>query len=168
MIFFIPTETAYILIPLIFFTGVYLAYRDIYKAFIGVLFLMPLMHKEIFSLVVWDLLPIRVFILGLGLILGVKFLFYLKKHGFEPALKYFLNDPFLIVFSALWIFRLISIYNSTDAIRSFSLLAFFSLTFILYFAYKTIITQNTDRFYDILKIYLLVGFLTEIFAIIQY
>ena len=165
---FISIQIANFIIPVIFAVAVYLAYKDIYKAFIGMLLLMPLMHKELFSLGVWDLLPIRVFILGIGLVLALRFVNFLRNNKFEDLLSYAKRDPFLIIFSVLWIFRFISIYNSADSQRSFFMLAFFSLTIIIYFAYKHIILNNEDRFYDILKAYLFVGFLTQIFAIVQY
>jgi 4-amino-4-deoxy-L-arabinose transferase-like glycosyltransferase len=168
MTLFLPIEAAYILIAIIFFTSVYLTFKDLYKSFVALIFLMPLMHKEIFSLAMWDLLPIRVFAVGMGLVLGFKFLVYLRKEGIEKAWNSGINDPFFIIFGALWFFRLVSIYNSADSQRSLFLLAFFSLTFIIYFAYKLILLNNPDRFKDLIKVYLLVGFLTEIFAIVQY
>lgn len=168
MTLFIPLEAAYISIALIFVIAAYLTYKNIYKSFLGLILLMPLMHKEIFSLAMWDLLPIRVFTLGIGAVLLFKFFMYLKNEGVQKVTDYVLNDPFFIIFAVLWIFRLISIYNAADSQRSLFLLAFFSLTFIIYFAYKIVIFKDSSKFYELIKAYLLIGFLTELFAIVQY
>jgi|694.fasta_scaffold02523_2 4-amino-4-deoxy-L-arabinose transferase-like glycosyltransferase len=168
MTFFISPEIAYILIAILFFSSVYIAYRNLYKAFIIMMFFVPLMHKELFSLVLWDLLPIRVFLIGLGLVLAAKLFIHVKKNGFDLVLKEYLHDPFFIILTALWIFRVISIYNSAEPLRSFFFLSFFLLTILLYASYKYVIKLNPENFNGILKYYLFIGFLTEIFAIVQY
>ena len=107
-----------LLLVAIFALCIFLAYEDIRSAFIFLLLVSPLLHKEVFSLVRWDLLPIRIVILALLVTCVGKFLLWLKRKKDFVQIKHYLKDPMLILLSALWLVRVVSLINSKNPLSS--------------------------------------------------
>jgi hypothetical protein len=98
----------------IFALCAFLAYEDLRSAFIFLLLVSPLLHKEVFSLVRWDLLPIRIVMLAILSVSLIKFASWVfKKWNLKEVLA-FVKDPFLISLVFLWVARLVSIVNTKN------------------------------------------------------
>lgn len=165
----------------IFALGLYSLLRD-YKFFIYLLlFSSVLIHKEMFSLYMWDFLPVRFLMLALTLYVGGTFLKHLlgvikQKFNKDPTLqngnqttglKVYLTDPFIVSLSVLWIVRGLSIFFSQDIRSSIELYGFFtSIYFASLFIYiRTKGTPSTVLKY--LDFYVFVVFLLCVFGLIQ-
>lgn len=127
----------FILISLLFFL---LALRNFKVAFLVLLALSIFLHKELFQIYRWDMMPIRAAMLGLlgyGLF-EVLLLFKQTKNlkKFWSLVSGFLKNPFILTLALLWLSRLVSLYFSKNLQSSIFLLGFFTtavaLGFVLY------------------------------------
>lgn len=158
------------LIVLIFTTGLGLTLKNPKWGFFFLIALLPLMHKELFSYIIWDFLPIRVAILGIAastFYMVIKSLYGRKVHLWK-LIKNTFKDPFFLLLTLLWIVRLISIYNSESISHSIAFLAFYSLILFIYLFYKSLLDKEDPKFLDeIIRIYIIVGLFTGLFALLQ-
>lgn len=157
----------------VFLVGSYLSFKNLKWGFFYTLIFIPLMHKELFSFVVWDLLPIRVAILALAFAAFVKLMVWTKKNGGhkldQEVLKFIKADPFLILLSALWVIRGASIFKSEVQDYSLSLFAFYSIIVAFYIIFHHLVIKFGANFYKkVLYIYIAIAGFTGLFALIQY
>lgn len=169
----LPFEIDIAIAVIIFLAGLYLSLKNLKWGFFYMLAFTPLMHKELFSLVVWDLLPVRLALASLSLAAFIKFIIWTKKNGFESARKSVLDfikgDPFLILLMALWLIRGISLFKSQVFDYSLSLFAFYSIMIAFYILFKHLINTYNEQFYNkVLYVYFGVAAFTALFAGIQY
>ena len=126
---------------LIIFIAVFVvSSKNLKWGFWSVLITTPLVHKELFSLGgIWDLLPIRVALLGLFLASGVHFLKWVKSNTLESTKKevwkYVNSDPFIILLLLLWIIRAISLFTAKLPQPGILLFAFYTSVTGLYFVF---------------------------------
>ena len=99
-----------ILIRLNFLSSVFLA-----------LVLSTFIHKELFSIYVWDMMPIRVLLLAFLLNSSFEFL---KYNGFGFKFLNDLKDPFLLLISLFILSKFLSLPFSKDYESSFFLAIF--------------------------------------------
>ena len=93
----------------IFILMVLISIEDIATGFLFLLVLVPLQHKELFSLVYWDVLPIRIAFFGLLLTTFYRFYLWFRRHKKNEVVLSFIKDPILVILVLLYIVRLISI-----------------------------------------------------------
>ncbi len=169
---FLPNNIDLIIIGVLAVFAIFLSYRSLLKAFLASIFLIPLMHKELFSLVIWDFLPVRAFLLGMlffYFLYTIRWFFKHPRAEFIYKIKeFFLYDPFLILLALLWLARAVSIYNSASPLESLALLAFYSLAIFYYILFRYIIQADSSAYTKILKTYLFVGIPVGLFAVLQF
>ena len=93
-----------------------------YKSIVVALALSTLLHKELFSIYIWDLLPIRIFMAAFLLSSFIDFIIFNK---FTLKFLTYLKDPFILINLLLVISRSISMVNTLNLRSSLSLTAFF-------------------------------------------
>ncbi|MBI4091336.1 glycosyltransferase family 39 protein [candidate division WWE3 bacterium] len=153
----------------IFSLCVFLAYEDLRSAFIFLLIVSLLLHKEVFSLVRWDVLPIRLAVLALLLTSTFKFFLWFKKKKDVAEIKKYVRDPMFLLLFSLFLIRAISIFNSKNIKASLLLLAFFLTVVFLYIVISYLAERYSDRFVlSALKFYSLVALATAFIALLQF
>lgn len=132
----------------------------------------PLLHKETFSLVIWDLLPIRLVLAAVGLVSIGRFITWYKKNGrsaVNSELGTFLKDPVLILLLSLLTVRVLSLINTLNLVASLKLLTFFGGILFFYIFSKYLAQKNGWSFMQTAtKLYVFVAFVTGILAILQF
>ncbi|MEK7595151.1 MAG: glycosyltransferase family 39 protein [Patescibacteria group bacterium] len=152
----------------IFVLCLFLAHEDLRSAFVFLLLVSPLLHKEVFSLVRWDLLPIRIVMLSILFVCGVKFIFFVKKKKLSQ-MKEYINDPLLILLCLLWGIRLLSLINSKNLGASLLIFSFFTTMVFLYILIVYLSKKYKEKFVlTSIKFYSLVSLATAIIALLQF
>src|SRR3989344_6694268 len=158
-----------LLLIAIFALCVFLAYEDLRSAFIFLLLVSPLLHKEFFSLVKWDVLPIRIVILAILATSVLKFILWFKKTRDFLKVKKFLLDPMLLVLLALFLIRVISLFNSRNLVSSLLVLTFYATMVFLYILLSYLSERYGVKFVlSLIKFYSLVAFGTAVIASLQF
>ena len=158
-----------LLLIAIFALCVFLAYEDLRSAFIFLLLVSPLLHKEVFSLVKWDVLPIRIVILAILATSVFKFILWFKKTRDFLKVKKFLLDPMLLVLLALFLIRVISLFNSRNLVSSLLVLTFYATMVFLYILLSYLSERYGVKFVlSLIKFYSLVAFGTAVIASLQF
>ncbi len=134
--------------------------------------LIPLMHKEIFSLGYWDLLPIRIVAIGITIAVIYKFIKWRvkvdKKTCRNRVKEVLLHDYFFVLLAILWLVRGITLYKSENLPYSLGLFAFYSFVLSIYLIYRYSLVKLGEKWYlKILYVYLGIGLLASIFAYVQ-
>lgn len=161
------------IIVITFLLGLYLSFKSLKWGFLYTLAFIPLMHKELFSFYMWDILPIRIAILALATAGGIQALIWIKKNGWQKfgdkVINFLKTDPFLILLLTLWVIRGLSIFKSEMQNYSVTLFAFFSIVIAFYVVYRHLISKYGESFYkSVLSIYFGIAAFTGAFAVIQY
>ena len=161
------------LITLIFLGSFLLSIKKFYYGFWLLVVLSPLVHKEYFSLGVWNLFPSRIAFAGVGAAALYHFYKYLRENKrtliMSKVNEFVYKDPFLILLAILWVVRGISIFKSSSVNDSLLLFLFYSSIVIYYVFLKTIINKHKEKFFEkTINLYLGVGVATGIFAVVQY
>ena len=115
-------------IIIIFFAAVVLSAKNLKWGVWGYILLVPLMHKELFSVSgIWDLLPIRIYSLGLILVGIYRLTPHLKsKKIFRDTfyISLFKSDPFALLLTTLLVARFVSMTGPHFSIEGVKLLGF--------------------------------------------
>jgi len=118
------------------------------------LVLSTLLHKEVFSILRWDFLPVRFYMLGVCLfvLLDASNTFYIEKN--LKKYKKVLKDPVIVLLILLWVVRTLSVTFSRNYTASVQLLAFFTsivgLGIILFVKYA----GQTQKLLNFIKFYI--------------
>lgn len=153
----------------IFFLCIFLAYEDLRSAFIFLLLVSPLLHKEVFSLVRWDTLPVRIVMLSLIATCIFKFLLWFKKKRDYTEIKKYALDPMFILLALLWIVRAVSLVNSRNLQASLLLLAFYTTMVFLYVLISYLAKRYGEKFIlSNIKFYSLIAFATAVVGLLQF
>jgi 4-amino-4-deoxy-L-arabinose transferase-like glycosyltransferase len=140
--------------------------KNLKLSFYILIVLSVLLHKELFSLYRWDLLPVRVFMFAYFL-MSVWFVFSaLKNQGLKATIKR-LWEPFLLFLGALWLVRGASIAFSKNLTSSVFLYAFFSTIFVLSFYLFYTLRNNPDQILKYLRFYIYLAFGLTVFGYFQ-
>ncbi|EKE00351.1 MAG: Glycosyl transferase, family 39 [uncultured bacterium] len=128
------------------------------------------LHKELFSLYRWDLLPVRLFMLALCATSGIWLVasFFKEKKLFVRKLTAGIKDPFTITLILLWVVRAASIIFSKNLPASFFLLAFFTTIVVLGVVLYNRFKESPDEIIKYIKIYGLVVLGACLFAFFQF
>ncbi len=150
-----------LLIPLIFIVSLALLIADEMRAFKVMLVLSVLLHKELFSIHMWDVLPIRIFMLAF-----FAYALFLLAKIFKKSGE-FLKDPFVILMLLLWLVQGISIIFSKNLTYSIFLYGFSTTitAFVIYF-YKRF-KSEPDSVFSLIKFYVYVIFAACLFGFVQ-
>lgn len=136
------------------------------------LVLSVLVHKELFSIQRWDLLPIRLAMLVFlvySLILATRYLLNLKTFKQRViAVKTFLSDPFTFALVALWFIRGASLIFSKNLTSSVFLFGFFTtIVAIGLYIYKKF-AHDPQAILNYIKLYIIIGFSLGVFCCFQF
>lgn len=147
--------------------------RDLLYGFLFLIFLTPLAHKEDFSLIIWDLLPVRIAFIGfvIGGLLKYKH-YFTNKDKFKKLLalfkKYYLRDYIFIFLVLLLIQRGLSLLSVADFNFSVKLYLFYISIVVLYFFIKILFVKNKEVFINyVLKSFIYMSIATSVFAFAQ-
>lgn len=151
-----------ILIVLILILSLILIRFNFISAVILALVLSTFLHKELFSLYLWDLLPVRV-LMGAFLINSIYEFIRFNKLSlrFLPYLK----DPFILINILIIFARLISTINSLNLNASLNLNLFFiSITI---FVINIYIKLKPSEILDLLKKYINISVILSLIVFVQ-
>lgn len=150
------------IILLIFTLSLVLIRVNFFSSLILALVLSGFLHKELFSLYIWDVLPIRIF-MGAFLISSVYDFFKFNKLSlrFLPYLK----DPFIILNILLVASKLISTINSLHINHSLFLNMFFITVSV--FVVTVYLKISGSDLLNLFKIYVLYGVILSLVTFIQ-
>lgn len=160
-----------LILPLLFIFGFLLFLKDKKHSVTTLLVLSLFLHKEVFSIYMWDILPIRIVMLSLlGYVFYEVFKYLRKsktKHKVYEDIHNIVTDPFLLALTVLWFIRGISIVFTKNLSASLFLFGFFTtivaLGYYLYFYYK----NSPDNVLGFIKTYIFLVFLACVFGYIQ-
>ncbi|MFC1756059.1 glycosyltransferase family 39 protein [Patescibacteria group bacterium] len=131
------------------------------------LVLSTLLHKEVFSIYEWDFLPVRFFMLSLGIFLVYDvFKTYLKEKSIKKYLS-ILKDPLVLILILLWLVRAASIIFSKNLTASIQLLAFFTTVVALGILLYKNFYEKEDKLLDLIKFYIKVTLVLTFFGLFQ-
>lgn len=160
-----------LLVLILFVTAsIILVFKDFKRAFFVLLVLSVLLHKEFFSIWYWDVLPVRVLMVAATVFVGVKILEWLLKNNIQTwklQTKKLLNDPFIILFTLLWLVRGISLVNTTETFHSILFMGFFTAVyFVITYTYLSLFTSQ-KTILEFLDFYVFVVFCASLFGYFQ-
>ncbi|NMB69655.1 phospholipid carrier-dependent glycosyltransferase [candidate division WWE3 bacterium] len=127
-----------------------------------------LLHKELFSFYRWDLLPIRALMFGVLLAALTKFALYVKTNKKFPGFQLFIDQPFLLMLTILWVVRGLSILFSFNLEASVLLFGFFTTVVALGILLLGYLKGQPEKALSYLKFYIYVAFGLSLFGFVQY
>ncbi|MFA6981747.1 MAG: O-antigen ligase family protein, partial [Patescibacteria group bacterium] len=128
------------------------------------LVLSVLLHKELFSIFKWDVLPIRLFMLAF-LCYGVLAFFKTNK-TFKEKLTFF-KDPFVLILTLIWVVSGFSIYFSKNLYSSLSLYGFFTCIVASVLALYRYFRGDIERPLKVLRFYMYLAAVLCLFCVFQ-
>lgn len=153
----------------IFILLVLVSIEDALTGFLLLLMLIPLQHKEFFSLVYWDVLPIRIAFIGLILTTGYRSYLWFRRNKNTKVIYDFLKDPILIFLFLLYLVRLISLFFADNLFAGAKLLVFYTVIVYFYILIKHLYLKHGQKFIDrSILVYLVTGIVTGIIALVQF
>lgn len=154
-------------ILLIFIASYILILKDFKVSLYVLIVLSVLLHKELFSFYKWDLMPVRVFMLGV-VCAGITriYLFYAKNRSLKPVFKY-LKDPFIIILLLIWITRAVSLVFSANLQASILLLGFFTTVVALGIYVYITFKDSPEKLLKYVKFYIYTVFVLTLFGLFQ-
>ncbi len=154
-------------LAIIFIASVILIQRNFKASLLVLIFLSVLLHKELFSIYRWDLMPVRVFMVALVLTSCLKFfIWFVTKRDIRKILA-FVKDPFILLLDLLWLVRGISILNSRNLSASISLFGFFTTVVFLGIALYKFFYLRPEDILKYVKFYISLVFGLCVFGLIQ-
>ena len=147
----------------------YLLRKNFFSGLVLALVLSTFLHKELFSIYIWDMLPIRIF-MG-AFLLNSVYEFYLFNKFSTKFVKY-LKDPFILLNIFVVFSKLISIINSLNLSASINLNIFtitasvFLITIYIKLGYQEIL--NLFEKYIVIGVILSLVTLVQLFLYFKY
>ncbi len=143
-----------------------LAWQDLRYGLYFLVATLPLDNRIVFTLGLPRLLPVRAVLLA---VIFVSLIKWRKKYWvwFKP--NHLFEDGILVLLSALWIIRLISLINADHLGHSLGLLSFYTAVLALYFILRAAYSvHGKDFVLQLLYLYLFVGFATGFVSVAQF
>lgn len=132
---------------------------------------LPLANRDIFSLFLSRLFPVRIVLVSLIAVslvfLFVDFLKAEKRVWIGSRLKEIGRDVFLKILLVLWLVRLLSLRNSLNLKASLDLLLFYSSIIALYLILKFIYENQKGKIGPLFRLHLIVVSLVALYGLIQ-
>jgi len=131
------------------------------------LVLSTLLHKEVFSILRWDFLPVRFYMVGVGLFIlsELAFTFY-KERSLRKYTK-IIKDPVMVSLFVLWGVRAVSIVFSKNFTASLQLLAFFTTIVLLGVTLFSRYAGQTHKLLKLVKFYIYLAMGLTVFGFLQ-
>jgi len=151
------------------FLTLFFTFENLKFGFYLFIAVIPLLHKETFSLVIWDLLPIRLVLAAMGLVAVARFVVWWRQKADSSKVNNFLKDPILIFLLVLLAIRLLSLINTLDLVSSLKLLVFYVGIIFFYGFFKFLAERDRYPFLkSVTTLYVWVGLITGVLAIFQF
>jgi len=151
-----------ILLVLILIASIVLIRVNFLSACTLALVLSTFIHKELFSIYIWDMLPIRV-LMG-AFVLNSLYDFY-KFNGFSSKFLKYLKDPFIILLILFLVSKFVSSINSLDLRTSIFMNIFYFA--IVNFVITVYLKLKEDELLSLFKKYILIAFVLSLVPFIQ-
>jgi len=123
------------------------------------IFLIPLTHKESFSILDPDLVWSRFILLAVSIVGLVIFVRNLKSY---------IKNPIFVLFSFVVLFHALSLLQSKDLVDSLRMVGFLTAILFLYPVVKKVISINSGNIFDLIKVYVVSFLGVIVFLIFQY
>lgn len=151
-----------ILVLLIFIACFILIRINFLSSVILALVLSTFLHKEMFSIYIWDLLPIRIL---MGAYLLNSFYEFIKFNKLSFKFVNYLKDPLILLLILFVVSKLISTFNSLD-IKTSLFLNLFYLS-IVNFIITLYLKLDAKQLFEIFHKYIFIAFLVSLVPFIQ-
>lgn len=152
----------------IFLVSYFLIVRNFKTSLYVLMILSVLVHKELFSIYRWDLLPVRAFMLALFCAGITKIYFWFAAgHKKEDILKV-IKDPYIVLLFFLWFIRGLSIIFTKNIQASLLMYGFFTTIVALVIFLVLNLKGKKDEVLKYLKFYIYVVFGLTLFGYFQY
>jgi len=125
-----------------------------------------LLHKELFSIYSWNILPARIFMLAVSVFVAVDVAKSLKKKDVS-WLKKDLANPVFISLAFFWIVAGLSVFFSKNTGASLSIYAFLTSVLALSIYLVRVFQGDRVQVLHFTKIYILVAFILSLIGFIQ-
>lgn len=149
---------------LIFIVSLVLILKDFKMSLVVLLILSVFLHKELFELYRWDLMPIRAIMLAYT-VFGIYKLF---KFGSIGKIISFCKEPYILLLLLLLVSKAVSILFSKNIGASVSLTAFFATVTVLGIILFIYLKNKPAETLSLIKIYILVVFVSCLFGYFQF
>lgn len=156
-----------IILALISIFSLILLFKNFDLGFKVLLVLSVFLHKELFSIFQWDLLPVRFFMLALGVYTFWQFVLWWKEGFLKDKIIRYLKDPFMVVLVLLWLVRGISIIYSKNLQASLLLFSFFTLVIALGLITFDKYFGQTEKLLGFVKYFIYLTFVLTLFGYFQ-
>ena len=159
------------ILALLFIVSSLLVFLNLKAALSVLLVLSVLLHKELFSIYRWDVLPVRIFMIAFAIVSGINFVMWLTKGGdisknILKALRY-LKDPFVVFLLLLWLIRAVSLIFTKNLPASVFLLGFFTTMVVLGLVLYKKYLGFPEEVLTFIKYYIYIVFGLSLIAFIQ-
>ena len=124
-----------IFLVLIFIFSLLVLFTDAKRSLYVLLGVSVLLHKELFSIYAWNLLPARVFMAALCLFVVARLFIAMRKKDYSWV-KQSLGNPAGIFLLLFWVVAGVSMFFSKNIKASLSMYAFLTTVIALYFYLK--------------------------------
>lgn len=155
-----------VFLALILVLGILLLLTDHKKAVYILLVVSVLLHKELFSIYAWNILPARVFMMSLLVFITLKLLQSARNRNMF-WIKRSLTHPAGAMLVAFWVIAGLSMFYSKNIQASLSLYAYLTTIVALYFYLSIIFEEDSENVLKVLKTYSFIAFLLSIIGFIQ-
>ena len=152
-----------IIVGVVLFVLCFLLIR--YKFYLSLtvgLILSALLHKELFSIYIWDLLPIRIFMIAFVVNSIIDFF---KFNKFSLKFLSYLKDPFILINLLMIASKLVSLINTLSLSSSIFLNIFYIS--ISVFIISLYLKLNSQEYINLLKNYVVVSVVMSIITFVQ-
>lgn len=156
-----------VIIPLLVIVSTLLLFRNFKQGLTILLVLSVLLHKEVFSIYMWDVLPVRVFMLSLSFYAGLRFLNWGIYRRNIAEVKEFLTDPYNTLLIAMWVVSAVSIIFSKNIQASLFLLAFLFNIVILGILLKKELYGKTEDIFRYIHYFIILALVLTLFGFFQ-
>ena len=160
-----------ILLPLILLFSFLLIRRDFRFAVYLLMIVSLLLHKEVFSIYRWDILPARLVTIAFSVFVILKVLaqIFAKKSKYKSLddIYFVLHDPFFVVFLLLWFVQGVSIVFTKNLSSSLFLFGFFSSVVLVGLYLYFNLREKSEEVLHYIKFFITLAFITCLFGFFQ-
>lgn len=153
-------------IALIFGLSLVVLFLDAKKALYILLVLSVFLHKELFSVYSWNILPVRVFMGALTIFVAVAGVKQLKKAGLM-GITGWVSDPVTLFLGGFLVVAGASLFFSKNLTASLSVYAFLITVVALRFFLGMVFMGDRSAVLGSIKTYIIIGFILSIVGFIQ-
>ncbi len=163
-----------LILIILFLASLLLLFLNFRFSMYVLLFLSVLLHKELFSIYMWDVLPVRVFMAAVGVYGLIRaMMWFVINLRFDPSkvknsILGNLKDPFITLMILVWISRGISLLFSANIKASLSLFGFLTTVLILGYLLYQNLKNNPREILNLIKTYVFIVLGLSMLGFLQY